>query len=106
MQTGIREKVADYVSLSRMTTSEATDYEYKITVSGFQLKLIVWGLFYLQMRKTDIAQLDYPKSQWARIREDVISQVDAQGDEITPEPESTNHLDVMSQVKAVADFSE
>lgn len=83
--------------------SETTDYEYTISVSGYQMKHLLWGLYYLQLKETEIPQLDFPKSTWRKMRQDIIRQVDGAGKRIEPKHASTNHLDVMAAINEIDD---
>lgn len=88
----------NYVSLVRMTLSESTDYDYDLNLSGYQAKLMMWSLMYLEHNETDIPQLDLPKSMWANLRGEIMGQIDQVGGPVDPRVESQNHIDVMNQI--------
>lgn len=97
-QQNALEQKPNYVTLIRLTLSASTDYEFELNLSGYQIKLLMWGLHYLEHHETGIAQLDYPKAQWARLRTELQKFVDQQGEAFDPDLESENHLDVTAQI--------
>lgn len=90
--------VPRYVDLAQMTLGESTDYEYEISLSGYHVKLAVWGLLYMENHQTGIPQLDLPKSMWSSLRNEIVSQVDGVGSVLEPNVVSENHLDVIAQI--------
>lgn len=97
----------NYLSLLRHTTSEATEYQYQIELSGYQLKLLNYAMMFQEERDVGIIQMDTSK-QWKLLRKSVTDQIDAQGIEKAPKRADGfgGHRDVVTSIRQESENSE